>query len=443
MRILTTEVTGAGRGCLVCQTYHQGRQTLGRDVAIVGAGVSNFGAFPEKNSRELFAEAFKDLLASVDNGVQLIDVDALYVGNMIGEFCEGQSHMGAILADTLGLVPKPATRIEGACASSSMALREGILSIASGWYDIVLVGGVEKMTNMSTEQATDALASGMDVEYEIPAGLTFPGIYAAMASVYIEKYGATTEQFMKVAIKNHENGSLNPKAHFNCSIKDILDKRIRRSQERGNPLPDWKDELDFLHDDRENPIIAWPLRLFDCSPITDGASCLLLVAGEKARSFTAAPIYIIGSGQASDYPLYVRKNLTSLGATKAAAREAYATAGGVSPKDVQIAEVHDCFTIAEIIAIEDLGFFSPGEGVSASDEGETALGGAKPINTSGGLKAKGHPVGATGTAQVVEIWHQMRGTAGDRQVPTEINLALTHNAGGSGCTCLVHIFERR
>jgi len=323
-----------------------------------------------------------------------------------------------------------------------MALREGIMAIASGWHDVVLVGGTEKMTGLTTETATEALASAMDAEYEIPAGFTFPGIYAAMATAYMDRYDACEDDFMRVAIKNHDNGALNPKAHFACSIRDIMARRVGKAKESGQSVPQWEDEFAFLHDSSANPVIAWPLHLFDCSPISDGASCLLLAAGEVAKRYSKNPIFIIGSGQASDYPLYERQEMTSLTATKVAAKDAF-TMARVSPEQIQLAEVHDCFTIAEIIATEDLGFFEPGYGVEAIREGRTLRNQAMPINTSGGLKAKGHPVGATGTAQVVEIWQQMRGEAGARQVDRDVQLALTHNVGGSGCTCLVHIFERR
>lgn len=415
---------------------------LNNGVAIVGAGMSKFGVFPERNSRDLFVDAFKELRKSVDKGFDPNDIGALYVGNAIGEFCERQSHISAIIPDAIGLAPKPTTRCEGACASASLAMREGILAIASGLYDMVLVGGTEKMNNLPTEGVTEALASAMDVEYEVQAGFTFPGIFAAMGTAYMDKYGATVEHFMKVGIKNHENGALNPKAHFGSSISQIMEKRAAKAAQRGQPVPHWEDEMDFLHDPKANPVIAWPMRLFDCSPITDGASCLLLVREELAKNFTDTPIYVIGTGQGSDYPLHNRDNVTSLGSAKIAAQEAYRIAG-VGPQDIRIAEVHDCFTIGEIIATEDLGFFPPGEGAKSAEEGRTARDGDKPINTSGGLKSKGHPVGATGTAQVAEVWHQMRGEAGKRQVQGDIPLALTHNAGGSGCTCLVHIFERR
>jgi len=419
------------------------KRRLGRGVAIVGAGVSKFGSFSDKTSRDLFIEAFSELKQSVDRGINPKDIEALYLGNHIGEYCEGQSLMAPIIAGYLGMIPKPATRVENACVSSGVALREGIIAIASGLYDIVLVGGVEKMTTLSTEGVTDALGSALDALYETPAGFTFPGIYAAMATTYMDKYGAKEEHFMKVAIKNHNNGALNPKAQFNITIKDIMNGRIAKAKQKGQPIPTWVDEMEFLKDPKANPAVAWPMKLFDCSPITDGASCLLLVAEEVAKSFTETPVYVIGTGQGSDYPLYEREDMTTILAAKFAAQEAYAMAG-VKPEDIQIAEVHDCFTIAELVGIEDIGFFSPGGAIRAVEEGITARDGAKPINTSGGLKSKGHPVGATGTAQAAEIWLQMRGQAGARQVPDkDISLALTHNVGGSGPTCAVHIYERR
>jgi acetyl-CoA C-acetyltransferase len=417
---------------------------LGRAVAIVSAGMSKFGAFRGKSSRDLFVEAFNEMMASVDKGLEVRDIEALYLGNLSSDLFEGQAHLAPIMADWVGLIPKPATRVEDACASSGVALREGVIAIASGLYDVLLVGGVEKMTDLPTERVTDTLAAASDALYDVPAGFTFPGLYAAMATAHMKRYGTKLEHFMKVAIKNHNNGALNPKAQFNSSIKDIMASRMKKAEERGQPLPQWKDEMDFLKDPQANPIVAWPMRLFDCSPITDGGVCLLLVAEDLARNFTDNPIYIIGMGQGSALSsLAERDDLTSLGAAKEAARQAYEMAG-VGPQDMRIAEVHDCFTIAEIIAMEDLGFFKPGEGAKAVADGVTARYGARPINTSGGLKSKGHPVGASGAGQVVEIWHQMRGEAGPRQVPDmDIRLALTHNVGGSGGTCVVHIFERR
>lgn len=316
------------------------------------------------------------------------------------------------------------------------------MAIASGLYDVVLVGGVEKMTNLPTGEVTDVLATAADVLYEVPAGLTFPGIFGAMAKAHMDRYETSLDHLLKVGIKNHKNGALNPKAQFNVSILDLMENRRARAGQRGQPAPDWKDEMDFLNDVQANPWIAWPLRLYDCAPITDGAACVLLVAGELAGNFTAKPVHIVGTGQASGRPLHDADELTSLSAAKAAADQAYQMAG-VTPRDIQLAEVHDCFTIAEIIATEDLGFFAPGEGPRAVDEGRTSRDGDMPINTSGGLKAKGHPVGASGVGQMVEIFHQLRGEAGARQLNNpDLEVGLTHNVGGTGGTCVVTILRR-
>jgi acetyl-CoA C-acetyltransferase len=414
---------------------------LGRDVAIVGAGMSKFGAFPGKATRDLFVEAFQEMRTSVDRGLDPGDIESLYIGNYSSDLFESQGHTAPIMADWVGLAPRPATRIEDACASSGVALRQGILAIASGLYDIVLVGGIEKMTDLPTERVTDTLATAGDAIFEIPAGFTFPGFYAAMATTYMDRYGATPETFMNVGIKNHDNGALNDKAQFGVRIADIMADKRARAKKKGYPVPNWSDEIEFLHDDRANPVIAWPMRLFDCSPISDGAAALLLVSQELATSFTDNPLFIIGSGQASDVALHDRADVTALRAAQLAGQQAYEMAG-VTPDDIKVAEVHDCFTIAEIIAAEDLGFFSAGEGWKAAEEGRTARSGTRPINTSGGLKSKGHPVGASGAGQAVEIWKQLRHQAGERQVPGA-NLGLTHNVGGTGQTCAVHIFERR
>jgi acetyl-CoA C-acetyltransferase len=416
---------------------------LNREVAVVGAGMSKFGAFKDKSIRDLFVEAFLEMKQSVDRGVETDDIESLYLGDAASQVFESQGHTAPLMADWIGLLPKAATRIESACGSSGVALRQGVISIAAGIYDVVLVGGVEKMSTLPTERVTDTLATFTDSLYEASVGFTFPGLYATIATAYMEKYGAVVEDFMKVAIKNHKNGALNPKAQFNSTILDLMKSKMKKLEAKGGPVPDWKDEMDFLHDAGSNPIIAWPMRLFDCSPITDGAACALLVSGEIARRFTDDPLYIIGSGQGSAPALHDREEITSLISAKTAAKEAYEMAG-VAPEDIQIAEVHDCFTIAELVATEDLGFFKPGEGKNAINEGITARDGAKPINTSGGLKSKGHPVGASGLGQAVEMWHQMRGKAGERQVPNKnLRLGLTHNVGGSGGSCAVHIYERR
>ncbi len=418
------------------------KRQLGRPVSIVAAGMSQFGAFQDKASRDLFVEAFQDMMGHLDHGFDIEDIECAYVGNYSSDLFENQGHTAPILADWLGMTPMPITRIENACASSGSALREGVMAIASGLYDIVLVGGMEKMTNLSTESVTDVLASAADGLYEVPAGLTFPGIFGAMAKAHMDRYETNLDHLLKVGIKNHRNGALNPKAQFNESIRDLMERRKARAQQRGQPVPEWEDEMDFLNDPQANPWIAWPLRLYDCAPITDGAACVLLVPSELAFSFTNKPVQIAGTGQATGRPLHDAEELTSLPAAKAACSQAYEMAG-VTAQEIQVAEVHDCFTIAEIIATEDLGFFEPGEGPRAVDEGRTALDGDKPINTSGGLKAKGHPVGASGIAQVIEIFHQLRGEAGSRQLSNpNLEVGLTHNVGGPGGTCVVNILRR-
>ena len=418
------------------------KRQLGRPVSIVAAGMSQFGAFQEKASRDLFVEAFQDMMGHLDHGFDIEDIECAYVGNYSSDLFENQGHTAPILADWLGMTPMPVTRIENACASSGSALREGVMAIASGLYDVVLVGGMEKMTNLSTESVTDVLASAADGLYEVPAGLTFPGIFGAIAKAHMDRYETNLDHLLKVGIKNHQNGALNPKAQFNESIHDLLERRKARALQRGQPVPEWADEMDFLNDPQANPWIAWPLRLYDCAPITDGAACVLLVPSELAFSFTDKPVQIAGTGQATGRPLHDAEDLTSLPAAKVASSRAYEMAG-VTAQDVQVAEVHDCFTIAEIVATEDLGFFQPGEGPRALDEGRTARDGDKPINTSGGLKAKGHPVGASGVAQVIEIFHQLRGDAGSRQLNNpNLEVGLTHNVGGTGGTCVVNILRR-
>ena len=417
-------------------------RALPRGVAVVGAGMSRFGAFAEKNSRDLFVEAFKDMTKSVDKGFDPASIETIYVGNFSSDQFEHQAHIAPLMADAIGLTPRPATRVEDACASGGVALRQGVMAIASGMYDVVLVGGAEKMTALKTAAVTEALATAADVLFEIPAGFTFPGFYAAMATAYMDRYGMKSEHLMNVAIKNHDNAALNPNAQFGVTIQKWMEGRVAAAIKKGKPVPTWSTIWDFLHDETGNPTVAWPLRLFDCSPVTDGAAAVLLVAEERAHEFSDHPIHIIGSGQASDSALHDRPELTSLPAAKIAASKAYEMAG-VTSRDIRIAEVHDCFTIAEVIASEDLGFFAPGEGFKAAEDGMTARGGSKPINTSGGLKAKGHPVGASGVAQAVEVWKQMRGEAGARQVEGDVPLALTHNVGATGSTCVVHIYERR
>jgi acetyl-CoA C-acetyltransferase len=408
---------------------------------VVGAGMSRFGMFSDKDSKDLFADAYRNMLGSVDRGVDPGDIDALYFGNFTNDFFVHQAHWGPILADLIGLVPKPVTRIEGACASSALAFREGVLAIASGLCDIVLVGGIEEMSKRSTEEVTEGLSLA-GLPYERNVGFTFPAVFGAIATAYFEKYGATREHLMNVTIKSHENARLNPNAQYNVSIRDIMDAKIERAGKLGKPIPSWSDEKEFLRDPAANPAVAWPIHLFDCCPISDGASCMLLVAEEIAGQFTDIPIQVSGIGQGSGRGLHACDDLTSFEATRYAANAAYEMAG-LEPDDVQFAEVHDCFSMAEILHVEDLGFSRPGEGYKAVEDGMTRLDGSKPINTSGGLKCKGHPVGATGIAQLFEVWTQLRGQAGERQIPGKnVRVGAAHNLGGTGGTCSVTLLER-
>ncbi|MGD2269985.1 MAG: beta-ketoacyl synthase N-terminal-like domain-containing protein [Desulfobacterales bacterium] len=415
---------------------------LGRGVAIVGAGMSKFGMFTDKNSKDLFAEAFSEMLASVDKGVDPGDIDALYLGNFSNDFFMHQSHWGPIITDLIGITPKPATRTEGACASSALALREGVFAIASGFYDMVLVGGLEEMSKRTTEEVAEGLALAT-VPYEGTAGFTFPGVFGAVATAYFAKYGANREHLMDITIKSHNNAPLNPKAQFPLTIKDMMNKKIESARKKGIDPPQWADEKEFLRDPRANPAVAWPMHLYDCCPISDGASCMLLVGEEIAKNFTDDPIYVAGMGQGSGRGLHACADLTYFEATRYAAREAY-DMSGLKPENIQFAEVHDCFSIAELLHIEDLGFFKPGEGYKAVTDGLTRLDGPKPINTSGGLKCKGHPVGATGISQLYEVWTQLREKAGKRQVPSkDLRVGGAHNLGGTGGTCTFTILERR
>lgn len=420
----------------------QRKRKLGRGVAVVGAGMSKFGMFKDKNSKDLFAEAFNEMLASVDKKVDPNDIDALYLGNFSNDFFMHQGHWGPIISDLIGLAPKPATRTEGACAASALAFREAVFAIASGFYDIVLASGVEEMSKRSTEEVAEGLALAT-VPYEGEVGFTFPGVFGALATAYFAKYGASREHLMNVTIKSHNNARLNPKAQFNLSIRDLMNSRIERAKKKGEPAPAWTDEKGFLRDLKANPVVAWPMHLYDCCPISDGAACVLLVAEEIAKNFTDNPLYVIGIGQGSGKGLHAAEDLTYFEATRHAAKEAYELSG-LKPEDIQFSEVHDCFSIAEIIHLEDLGFFRPGEGYKAVEEGLTRLDGPKPINTSGGLKCKGHPVGATGVSQLYEVWRQLRGEAGERQIPIkDLRIGAAHNLGGTGGTCTFTILERR
>ncbi|HII02505.1 TPA: thiolase domain-containing protein [Methanosarcinaceae archaeon] len=387
-----------------------------RDVAIIGVKNTKFGELWERSLRDIVVEA--GIGAIEDTGVGGKDIDALYVGNMSGGRFVDQEHIGALIADYSGLsrnLHVPATRVEAACASGGLALRQAIMTVASGYGDIVVAAGAEKMTDVGSEEASSALAAAADREWEGMAGATFPGLYAMIAKLHMHRYGTTSEQLAEVAVKNHRNGCLNPIAQYRNEI--TVDQVLN------------------------SILVADPLHVFDCSPITDGASALVLAPAEVAHEYTDTPIYIKATAQASDtIALHDRRDITTLDASVMAAKRAYEMAK-MGPEDIDLVEVHDCFTIAEICAVEDLGFTEKGKGGIFTEEGETAIGGRIPVNTSGGLKACGHPVGATGIKQAVEIVTQLRGEAGKRQVEGA-EYGMTHNVGGSGATAVVHIFSR-
>lgn len=410
--------------------------SLSRNVCVVGAGMTRFHhkLHAEKQGREIFVEAALEAAASVDKGFSLRDAEALYVGYFSSDMFERQAHTSALMADWLGINPRPAVRVEAACASSGVAVNLGALAVASGFYDVVLVGGVEKMRNLDTGQVTDTLAMAADTSYEAAMGFTFPGLYAAIANAHFKRYGSTWEQLASITVKNHVNGALNDKAQYQETIMEIAGKLGERKGLK------FIDELEFLRSEL-NPMVAAPLRLFDCCPISDGAAVVVLAAEEVASRYTDTPVRLLGMGQASDsMALHDREDLTTLKATTLASRQAYGMAG-IKARDVDVACVHDCFTVAEMVASEDLGFFSKGKGGVAAVEGRTGLSGDKPINPDGGLKAKGHPVGATGAAMVVEIYKQLRGQAGRHQVK-DAEVGLTQNVGAAGATVVVQVYGR-
>ncbi len=386
-----------------------------RRVAVIGVGITEFGELWDSSFRKLGIGA--GLSAVSDAGIYSDQIEALFVGNMsAGRFIR-QEHVAALIADYSGIARDniPATRVEAAGASGGLALRQGLMAVASSLHDIVVVGGAEKMTDVSDVESSMIQSSAADQEWETELGATFSGLHALMATRHMHDYGTTREQLADVAVKNHRHGALNPKAQF------------RREINRNVVL--------------RSPMVASPLRVFDCAPSSDGAAAVVLCPLDMAKKFTDSPIEIVGSGQASDsLGLHHRKDICTMGATRAATQRALKMAG-LSQKDVDVAEVHDNYTISEIIAIEDLGFFPKGEGGKATEEGLTSLDGDVAVNTSGGLKARGDPIGATGVAQAVEIVSQLRGKADKRQVK-DADVGLTQNVGGTGATVVVHLFRR-
>jgi len=381
-----------------------------RDVAVIGVGMQKWGELWEKSLRDIYVEAA--LLAIDDAGVD--HIDSMYVGCMSSGLFTYQEHIGSVLADYLGQRFIPSTRVESACAAGGLAFRLAYIEVASGVSDIVMAGGVEKMTDVSGSEATNALATAADVDWEGVHGATFPGLYAMMAVAHMHRYKTTREQLAMVAVKNHRNGAKNPRAQFRMEI-DV--EAVINSVK-----------------------VADPLNILDCSPITDGAAAAVLVPAEMAGKFNKGGVKVIGSGHATDtIALHAREDLTTIRAATEAAKRAYEMAG-LKPEQIDLAEVHDCFTIAEIVVNESIGFFEPGQGGPAVEAGATDIGGSIPVNCSGGLKSKGHPVGATGVAQIVELVEQIRGESGPRQVENA-RVGLAQNMGGSGGSSVVHILE--
>ena len=383
-----------------------------RKVAVVGVGHGKFGKRKDATLRELAYEAV--IPALEDAGITQEDVGAAVVA-IAGEEFAGQGAPSALVGDYTGIQPRPVFRVESACASGTAAIKAAYGMVSSGLHDIVMAIGVEKMNAVSSVRATELMARAGDTRWEYPFGVSFPGFYALFATRHMHEYGTTKEQLAMVGVKNHHYGAMNPVAH--------LPKEV--------PLEEAVNAM----------IIAWPLGLYDCCLISDGGAAAILMSEEKAREYTDTPVWIKGIGSGSDTMLVAeRPSLTSLSGAKSAGQIAYRMAG-IEPKDVDVAEVHDCFTIAEIMAYEDLGFCKPGEGGKFIEEKQSYIGGQTPVNVDGGLKSKGHPIGATGVSQCVELAKQLRGECDRRQVDGA-EIALSHNVGQTGQFANVIIYTR-
>ncbi|PSQ43321.1 3-ketoacyl-CoA thiolase [Halobacteriales archaeon SW_7_68_16] len=382
-------------------------------VRVAGVGLTPFGEASDTTGRELFAAAAREAIA--DAGIDREVVESVFYGNFMGELSEHQGHQGPLMAEMAG-VDAPAVRFEAACASSGVAVRQAVDRIRAGTADVLLVGGMERMTDMGTAGATEALAIAADDLWEVKAGMTFPGAYALMARAYFDQYGGGPEDLAHVAVKNHRNALPNEKAQYRreVTVERVLD----------------------------SPVVASPLRLYDSCPISDGASALVLVSESHAEATGLdAPVAITGSGQGGDrMALQDREHLARTPAADEAAREAYDDAD-VGPEDVDVAEVHDCFTIAEVLALESLGVYDVGEAIGAARRGETTADGRLPVNLSGGLKAKGHPVGATGASQIAEATTLLRGDHPNADAVADAEVGLAHNAGGTVASAVVHVLE--
>lgn len=379
-------------------------------VCVLGAGSTKYGKLPDSIA-DIATQASVGAIESA--GIEPRDIKASYISNVFG-VADKQVHIGPVLMSRLGIPDRPSLTIESACGSGSVSFREAYANIAAGFYDCLVATGVEKVTHTGTEWTTTYFAYCSDFFYEGQSGASFPGLFASMARAYLTEFDATEEDFARVAVKNHDNGVLNPKAH--------MQKKIT------------------IDDVMNSPVVASPLKLYDCCPFSDGASSVILCSERFAKERGGDYVEVVGSGRGgSPAALQGRDHLTTIPSTKLAAQDAYKMAG-VTPKDIDFAEVHDCFTIAEVVDTEDLGFFEKGKGIEAAREGRTALNSDISINPSGGLKSKGHPIGATGIGQVAEVYDQLTGKAGGRAVK-DARLGLTHNFGATGASCAVHIFQ--
>jgi len=379
-------------------------------VCVIGAGSTKYGKLDDSIA-DITVQASVSAIESA--GIVPKEIQAGYISNVFG-VADKQVHLGPVVMSNLGIPEKPSLTIESACGSGSVSFREAFANIAAGFYDAVLVTGTEKVTHTGTDWTTTYFAYCSDFFYEGGSGASFPGLFASMARAYLTEFKATEEDFAMVAVKNHENGLLNPKAHLRkkISVDDVMNSAV----------------------------VASPLKLYDCCPFSDGASSVILCNEKFAKDHSKNYIQVIGSGRGgSPAALQGRNHMTTIPSTKIAAEAAYKMAG-ITPKDVDFAEVHDCFTIAEVVDTEDLGFFEKGKGVQAVREGRTKRTGDTPINPSGGLKSKGHPIGATGVGQVVEVFDQLTGQAGERTI-NDAKIGLTQNFGATGASCAVHIFR--
>jgi acetyl-CoA C-acetyltransferase len=392
-----------------------------RKVAVVGVGETKFSGPQHRTEVELFAEAAME--AITESNLKPKDIQALYVGNVLGDFSEGQGMVQSFAAENIGCRHVPANRYEGACASASMAIRDAFMWVASGYYDIVLAGGVERAATMGTGLATRTFAMFSDARYEYPAGITFPAVFALLTHLYADTYkiplAKLREQMARVSIQSYRHGAVNPKAQFFGKNADITMEKVLGSF-----------------------VVATPLTLHDCCPFSDGAAAVVLASEDVAKKLTQKPVYITGTGQSSSGPLCNQNDyLPRIRAREISSKQAYAMAG-IKPADVDVCELHDCFSIASLIAAEGLGFFDYGKAGAAWQKGEADIGGKVAINPSGGLKSKGHPIGATGAGQVYEVVRQLRGEVEPgRQVP-DARIGLTDTLGGDGGTLVNMVFQR-